>query len=344
MPRIFMSYRRDDSRAYAGRLYDRLVYEFGQDSVFKDVFDIQPGADFPAVIAREIAASDVVLVVIGTRWLTITDRAGVRRLDDPADFVRVEVETALAQEGKLIIPVLIDGAAMPAPSDLPTSLRGLAYRNGVVIRDDPDFHADFQRLRDSLRQVFPAADQSDKPGCNLAFRWRRIAFSVTMLMAAAIAFGVVAVLNSGSRNLAGLTEPRATLEINSNAGDEPPNVSLDDDPAFTPLPFDTVLPETGGGELTCPGSPPSRLALGMTARVTPNNVANRLRAEPITTAEQIGRIEPGASFVIAAGPVCDEANQLLWWQVNYEGTVGWTAEGMGQDYFIEPLPTATPAP
>jgi hypothetical protein len=341
MPRIFMSYRRDDSRAYAGRLYDRLVYEFGQDSVFKDVFDIQPGADFPTVIAREIAACDAVLVVIGTRWLTITDRAGVRRLDDPADFVRVEVETALAQEGKLIIPVLIDGAAMPAPSDLPTSLRGLAYRNGVVIRDDPDFHADFQRLRDSLRQVFPAADQSDKPGCNLAFRWRRIAFSVTMLMAAAIAFGVFAVFNSELGKLPVITAPRATTAAtNPNAGDEPPPI-VPEPEDFTPLPFPTL---DATSSITCPGSPPSRLALGMTARVTPNNVANRLRAEPITTAEQIGRIEPGASFVIAAGPVCDEANQLLWWQVNYEGTVGWTAEGIGQEYFIEPLPTATPAP
>src|SRR5689334_8201537 len=122
MPKIFISYRRADSRAYAGRIYDRLVEAFGKDSVFKDVNDIPIGADFRETLHESIAASDVLLVLIGPQWLTIKDTQGKRRLDDPADFVRIEVESGLQSPNIVTIPVLVDNASMPHAEDLPLEL------------------------------------------------------------------------------------------------------------------------------------------------------------------------------------------------------------------------------
>ncbi|MBC7813164.1 MAG: toll/interleukin-1 receptor domain-containing protein, partial [Burkholderiales bacterium] len=95
MPRIFVSYRRADSITITGRIYDRLVAVFGEDGVFKDVEDIPFGVDFRSVIEHEIDQSEIVLVIIGPNWVTVTDTDGNRRLDNPNDFVRIEVETAI---------------------------------------------------------------------------------------------------------------------------------------------------------------------------------------------------------------------------------------------------------
>src|SRR5687768_99152 len=127
MPRIFLNYRRDDSAGHAGRLYDELVHRFGGEHVFMDVDTIAAGADFVEVIERAVDASDVVLVLIGKRWLTGTD-ARSRRLHDPDDFVRVEIATAFERD-KRIIPVLVQGAEMPGSQALPEALKRLARRN-----------------------------------------------------------------------------------------------------------------------------------------------------------------------------------------------------------------------
>ena len=161
MPSVFISYRRDDSAGFAGRLADALEQRLGAGAVFRDVDDIQPGADFEAVIARGLDQVRAVLVVIGPGWL---DAAvdGQRRLDRADDFVRREVEQALAS-GKPVVPVLVGGATMPAANALPIALRGLANRQALVL-DDASWSADLARLGAVLTQwVAPPAASARSP-------------------------------------------------------------------------------------------------------------------------------------------------------------------------------------
>lgn len=161
MPSVFISYRRDDSAGFAGRLADALEQRLGAGAVFRDVDDIQPGADFEAVIARGLDQVRAVLVVIGPGWL---DAAvdGQRRLDRPDDFVRREVEQALAS-GKPVVPVLVGGATMPAANALPIALRGLANRQALVL-GDASWSADLARLEAVLAQwVAPPAVSVSSP-------------------------------------------------------------------------------------------------------------------------------------------------------------------------------------
>ncbi|MBM4262440.1 MAG: toll/interleukin-1 receptor domain-containing protein [Deltaproteobacteria bacterium] len=144
MSAIFISYRRDDSAPYAGRLYDRLCARFGADRVFMDVDGIPPGVDFVAHIGAKVASCDTMIAVIGKKWLEARDGNGQRRLDDPHDFVVLEVAQGL-QRGIPVIPVLVGGASMPRAADLPDPLRGLAQREAVSLRDD-EFHRDANTL------------------------------------------------------------------------------------------------------------------------------------------------------------------------------------------------------
>ena len=110
--RIFISYRRDETAYAAGWLYDRLAEHYGGGQVFKDVDSIELGDDFVEVINGAVGSCDVLLALVGDEWLTITDAGGRRRLDDPHDFVRLEIEAALARNVR-VIPILVDGARMP---------------------------------------------------------------------------------------------------------------------------------------------------------------------------------------------------------------------------------------
>jgi hypothetical protein len=154
MPRIFISYRRADSIAITGRIHDRLETEFGDENVFKDVDDIPLGADFRAVLDREVGACDVLLVIIGTQWASIAHPDGRKRLFDAGDFVRIEVESGLIREDVTVIPVLAGGANMPNADDLPESLRLLLYLNAATVRHDPDFRRDMTRLIRELNRHF----------------------------------------------------------------------------------------------------------------------------------------------------------------------------------------------
>lgn len=149
MSKVFISYRRDDSAGFAGRLADALERRLGADSVFRDVDDISAGADFGAVIEQALHKVQAVLVVIGPRWLDARDERG-RRLEDAGDYVRREVELALAS-GKPVIPVLVGGATMPAAEALPPTLRGLANRNALAL-GDAGWNADLVRLETALER------------------------------------------------------------------------------------------------------------------------------------------------------------------------------------------------
>ena len=148
---IFISYRRSDSADIVGRIYDRLVQEFGRDGIFKDVDSIPLGIDFKGYLDRTLSECNVLLAIIGDHWLDATDADGKRRLEDPNDFVRIEIESALAQ-GIAVIPLLVRGAQMPEEEDLPAGLKKLVYRNGIPIRPDPDFHRDMDRLVSALEE------------------------------------------------------------------------------------------------------------------------------------------------------------------------------------------------
>lgn len=153
MASLFLSYRRDDSAGFAGRLSDALESEIGVDSVFRDVDDIRPGQDFVEAIETQLQAVAAVLVMIGPHWLDATGPDGERRLGAPDDFVSLEVEAALAS-GKPVIPLLVGGATMPAATDLPPSLAGLARLQAVTL-SDVDWRGDVERLVASLRELIP---------------------------------------------------------------------------------------------------------------------------------------------------------------------------------------------
>lgn len=155
MSRIFINYRRQDSEGYVGRLYDHLVQHFQRDDVFMDVDDIKPGVDFVQALEDAVAACDVFLAVIGPQWLSVTDSAGQRRLDQWNDYVRIEIASAL-KLNKLVIPVLVGQARMPAPADLPDDLSVLARRNAIEL-SHPRFTYDMQRLVQAIKAAVPAA-------------------------------------------------------------------------------------------------------------------------------------------------------------------------------------------
>jgi hypothetical protein len=134
MPGVFISYRREDTAGYSGRLFDHLSRHFGKAHIFIDIDAVPIGHDFVKVIDERIGACDVMIALIGQRWLTVTDSRGGRRLDDPTDFVRMEIETAFKRKLS-VIPVLVGGARMPMPQDLPGQIVQLAHLNAFEIYD-----------------------------------------------------------------------------------------------------------------------------------------------------------------------------------------------------------------
>jgi hypothetical protein len=159
--RIFISYRRDDSAGHAGRLADHLHKRFGAARVFLDIDAIQPGTDFPTVLRTSLQETAAMLVVIGPRWTSLADANGVRRLDDADDFVRLEVEAALGRDIP-VVPVLVQGAAMPRRDELPASLAPLVTRQAATL-DHAEFHDDAERLADRLATALGVEGADDTP-------------------------------------------------------------------------------------------------------------------------------------------------------------------------------------
>jgi len=150
--KIFISYRRDDSAGYAGRIFDHLSARFGADNVFMDIDTIQPGEDFRKVISTAVGTCDVVLVLMGKQWLSMTDAQGRSRLEDPRDWVRMEVAAALANRRIRVIPVLVRGASVPSENDLPAGLKELVWRNAIELSDSR-FQYDVQKLINVIERL-----------------------------------------------------------------------------------------------------------------------------------------------------------------------------------------------
>jgi hypothetical protein len=175
---VFISYRRNDSAGYAGRLADRLAKEWGEEWVFRDYDDISPGQDFFMTINDNLNSAHVMLVMIGKEWLTCPDESGRRRIDDPQDFVRLEIETAL-QRNIQIIPVLVKGARMPAPSDLPESISELAFRQAIELTDSR-WAADVEKLIESVNPHIDQGLVKQKQADGKSLKRRKIAGIISL--------------------------------------------------------------------------------------------------------------------------------------------------------------------
>jgi TIR domain len=159
MQAIFISYRREDVEGHAGRLFQDLALQFGKGSVFMDVAGIHPGLDFRRVLEKQLASCGVLLAVIGDTWTSIKNDAGLRRIDDPADLVRLEIAAALRREIP-VVPVLVRGARLPRQDELPDDLKDLVYRNAFELTH-VRWESDVAALIEALRRVLPEPDKPD---------------------------------------------------------------------------------------------------------------------------------------------------------------------------------------
>jgi hypothetical protein len=158
--KIFINYRHDDDPGNTGRLFDRLLETFQPQQLFMDVDSIAPGLDFVKVLEEQVAECDVMISVIGKAWLDARDETGVRRLDNPNDFVRIEIESALNQ-GKRVIPVLVGEARLPRSNELPKTMEALTRLQAVHLTYER-FRAYTQRLLDALQRILKTAEASRK--------------------------------------------------------------------------------------------------------------------------------------------------------------------------------------
>lgn len=181
MPGIFISYRRQDSQSAAGRLADSLKEHLSEAAIFRDVDTIEAGADFVNAINAALESCGVLLAVIGPRWISIQDDAGQRRLDDPNDYNRLELVTALGRADVRVIPVLVDGAAMPAVEALPADLKALARRNALELTDKR-WDYDISQLIVTLRHALGLAARTSAPR-----DWRWPSAGLAAVLVAAVA-------------------------------------------------------------------------------------------------------------------------------------------------------------
>ena len=159
--KIFINYRREDSLDAAGRLHDRLAQTFGHKNIFMDVDDIPAGVDFAKYLGDQVAASHVFLAIIGPTWLDAKDESGGRRIDDPDDFVAIEITAALARNIR-VIPVLVEGARMPKAGELPDPLKALARRQAVDV-GQLQFGRDAEALVARVREALNGQSGSLRP-------------------------------------------------------------------------------------------------------------------------------------------------------------------------------------
>ena len=165
MPTVFISYRRDDTEFPAHALYDEIVRALGRDSVFVDIDSIPAGVDFRDHLNSWLVRCDVLLAIVGTQWLDVRNSTGERRLDNPDDFVRLEIESALSR-GIRVVPILVGSAEMPSPKKLPTALADLPFRNALRLRSGFEFRQDVERIIATILQI-PAGSNSTELSVSL---------------------------------------------------------------------------------------------------------------------------------------------------------------------------------
>lgn len=234
MADIFLSYRRSDAPGFAGRLAEDLEAALGRGSVFRDVDDIRPGEDFVGVIQRELATVGVALIMIGPAWLTASAEVQVkykRRLDDPEDYVRLEILAALASS-KPVIPLLVNGAVMPSETDLPEALRALARHQAFTLTD-ANWKADVVRLLADVRPLLPRR----------ADIWRR---PWPWLVGAGVALALAITWFSGEPTPPISAEPEVTLPIPAKPEARAPAPTRSEAAPVTPPRPGSAVPSSTG--------------------------------------------------------------------------------------------------
>jgi tetratricopeptide (TPR) repeat protein len=221
MPKVFVSYRRDDSGGSTSHLYYRLKQHFGAEQVFQDLHNIDPGSNSAESIKDALSSCDVLLVVIGKQWLTLKDDQGRRRLEKPGDLMVQEIETAL-KRGIRVIPVLVDGAPMPPESALPGVLSQLAPLQALELSPER-WDYDFSRLVKALSNLEPSpvSPQEQK---STRWRWKLLA---AVLLLAVLVWGSLLAYRIG--------KPSEKLE--KGATTEPSPVKIPSVPVIGILPF-----------------------------------------------------------------------------------------------------------
>jgi hypothetical protein len=177
---IFISYRRAESAGYAGRIADAFTEHFGEDRVFRDIDSIEPGLDFAEALERAVGSCEVLLAVIGNNWVTAADAAGHKRLENPDDYVRMEIAAALKRNIR-VIPVLVQGASMPSADELPDDLAPLARRNAFELHD-ASWRGEVERLITTLDKVLGGRPGEERPAGGKRLTW----FYVALFLVAAV--------------------------------------------------------------------------------------------------------------------------------------------------------------
>jgi hypothetical protein len=220
---IFISYRREDSAASAGRLYDRLSGRFPSNRIFIDVDNIAPGVDFVKAIEKSVGSCDVLISVVGERWLTATDEDGKRRLDCPDDFVRLEIATALRRDIR-VIPVLVDGASMPRSGELPDELKSLVRLQALKVSQDR-FRSDSAALVTAVDQALKEAG-AERRKRSLASPDKRIWLGVAGVVTVLALFVAATILYLGSqRQEAKSTTPGPAIQPIAALTPSPPVIA-----------------------------------------------------------------------------------------------------------------------
>jgi hypothetical protein len=293
--RIFISYRRQDTAYPAGWLYDRLAERFGRTQVFKDVDAIELGEDFVEVITNAVASTDVVLALIGNEWLTIADEAGVPRLEDPDDFVRLEIEAAFTRE-ILLIPILVDGATMPSAEQLPPSIAPMSRRQALELSPSR-FQSDTSRLIRVLEATLgeDGTTVDDELGVLDAPSWLRqprVLIAAGAIIVALVVATMVALI---------ATRPDSSTEESTNVSPTTTTTPRTTTSQGGGIPGAVLEDDFSGDELgwqPASGAPPAD-ANDVGGQYTDG--AFRISAEPVSESRSVW-YEPHANAVFPAAP------------------------------------------
>jgi hypothetical protein len=196
MAGIFISYRREDSSGEASHLAADLIETLGRRQVFMDVDTISPGVDYTQSIDGALRSAEVVLVLIGDRWLSVTNSEGQRRLDAEGDFVVLEVEKALARNDVTVVPVLVEGATMPTEAQLPARISGLARRNALELTSKR-WRYDLEQILALVKHGGPAVAVRRAP------RWAKV--GIPLALVAAVVAAIVLASGGGDGDASGPT-------------------------------------------------------------------------------------------------------------------------------------------
>jgi len=271
---IFISYRRADTEADTGRLYDSLMSRLPEARIFMDIDSLEPGEDFVERLKKTMSSAQVVLVVIGRAWLTASDTGGHRRLENPDDLVRQEIASALERHAH-VIPVLVQGAVMPSEHDLPSAVRSLARRQAVELRHTrwgDDVHHLVERI-EYLAAFEPVTNEHESPGHR--WRWLTISGPLARRSGAAV-LTVIVVTSIGLWRFYGPTPVPTPLERASQAAGSPPTETVrPPEEIATRLPSESQDVREGQKQPSAAGSPRPRPAPTPTAAAPKDTAPDR---------------------------------------------------------------------